>query len=111
MKALQTTLFLIAFVVLGTQTVRHIYVKWIEPTRSVLEAYGEPVDSAITKVSHRLLEIERRERELDQQRDALITETESLHGDVHALHATMASFAEPQRSKPRRPAGQPPNRR
>ena len=49
MKALQTTLFLIAFVVLGTQTVRHIYVKWIEPRSSVLDAYDEPVDSAIAK--------------------------------------------------------------
>lgn len=48
MKALQTTLFLIAFVILGTQTVRHIYVKWIEPRSSVLDAYGEAVDSAIS---------------------------------------------------------------
>ena len=47
MKALQTTLFLIGFVILGTQTVRHIYVKWIEPRSSVLDAYREPVDTAI----------------------------------------------------------------
>ena len=50
-KALQTTLFLIAFVILGTQTVRHIYVKWIEPRSSVLDAYGESVDSAIASAA------------------------------------------------------------
>jgi len=47
MKRLQTTLFVIAFVVIGTQSFRHIYVKWIEPRSSVLDAYREPVDTAI----------------------------------------------------------------
>ncbi len=70
----------------------------------------EPVDSAISRVVERLREIERRERELDQQRDALINESRDLLGDVHALHATMGRFAEAPRSKAKRP-GQPPKRR
>jgi len=51
MKALQTTLFVIAFVVLGTQSVRHAYVKWIEPRTSVLHAYRDPVDTAIASAT------------------------------------------------------------
>ena len=47
MKRLQTTLFVIAFIVIGTQSFRHVYVKWIEPRASVLDAYREPVDTAI----------------------------------------------------------------
>lgn len=50
MKRLQTTLFVIAFVVLSTQTFRHVYVKWIEPRASVMDAYREPVDTAIAEV-------------------------------------------------------------
>jgi hypothetical protein len=47
MKGLQTTLFVIAFVVIGTQSFRHVYVKWIEPRSSVLDAYRSTVDTAI----------------------------------------------------------------
>jgi hypothetical protein len=35
MKRLQTTLFVLAFIIIGTQSFRHVYVKWIEPRSSV----------------------------------------------------------------------------
>jgi len=47
MKRLQTTLFVIAFIIIGTQSFRHVYVKWIEPRSSVLDAYQAPADTAI----------------------------------------------------------------
>ena len=51
MKRLQITLFMIAFVILGTQPFRHVYVKWIEPRSSVLDSYREPVDTAIASAT------------------------------------------------------------
>ena len=51
MKRLQITLFVIAFVILGTQSFRHVYVKWIEPRSSVLDSYREPVDTAIASAT------------------------------------------------------------
>ena len=51
MRGLQTTLFVIAFVILGTQLFRHSYVKWIEPRSSALDAFKEPVDSVISSAS------------------------------------------------------------
>lgn len=47
MKGLQITLFIIAFIILSTQSFRHIYVKWIEPTESVLDKYNEKVEKDI----------------------------------------------------------------
>lgn len=47
MKSLKITLFVIGFLVLSTQTLRHIYVKWIEPTDSVLDEFRPPVDDEI----------------------------------------------------------------
>ncbi len=52
MQRLQTTLFVIAFVVIGTQSFRHVYVKWIEPRSSVLDAYRAPVDTAIASANN-----------------------------------------------------------
>ena len=51
MKHLQTTLFVIAFAILSTQSFRHVYVKWIEPRSSVLDAYREAVDTAIASAA------------------------------------------------------------
>ncbi len=51
MKRLQITLFIIAFLILGTQSFRHLYVKWIEPRSSVLDSYREPVDTAIASAT------------------------------------------------------------
>ena len=47
MKGLQITLFIIAFIILSTQSFRHVYVKWIEPTGSVLDKYNEEVEKDI----------------------------------------------------------------
>jgi hypothetical protein len=46
MKRLQITMFVIGFVILSTQSFRHIYVKWIEPRSSVLDPFREPADTA-----------------------------------------------------------------
>src|SRR5262245_26151126 len=40
MKALRTTLFVLAMVSFATQTYRHVYVRWLEPRASVLDKYG-----------------------------------------------------------------------
>jgi len=49
MEALQKTLFIIALLTLLPQTVRHLYVRWIEPTVSVLDKYEPPVKEGIKK--------------------------------------------------------------
>jgi hypothetical protein len=51
MGVLQTTLFIIALLTLLAQTVRHVYVKWVEPTRSVLDKYESPAQGEIKKAS------------------------------------------------------------
>jgi hypothetical protein len=49
MRKLQITLFILGFAALGSQTLRHIYVKWLEPRTSALEKYQEKVESDISK--------------------------------------------------------------
>ena len=43
MRGTQITLFVLGLMILGTQTFRHVYVKWIEPTGSVLDKYRPPI--------------------------------------------------------------------
>lgn len=47
MRGLQITLFILGLMLLGTQTFRHIYVKWIQPTGSVLDAYRTETEDEI----------------------------------------------------------------
>lgn len=47
MRPLQITLFILGLVVLSTQSFRHIYVKWVEPTGSVLDEYREQIEEDI----------------------------------------------------------------
>ncbi len=47
MRPLQTTLFVLLLIVLATQSFRHVYVKWIEPTDSVLDKFRERVEEDI----------------------------------------------------------------
>ena len=47
MKALRTTLFVIAFIILASQTFRHAYVRWLEPRASVLDKYGTAAQKQI----------------------------------------------------------------
>lgn len=47
MKAFQTVMFVIAMVLATTQTMRHIYVKWIAPGDSVLDQFQSEVESDI----------------------------------------------------------------
>jgi hypothetical protein len=49
MEALQKTLFVLALLALAPQTVRHLYVKWLEPTTSVLDKYQPPLEEGIKK--------------------------------------------------------------
>lgn len=56
MRSLQTTLFVLVMIVLATQSFRHVYVKWIEPTGSVLDEFRDPVEKDIA-ASHDLEEL------------------------------------------------------
>lgn len=47
MNALQKTLAIIAFLILASQTIRHAYVRWIEPRTSVLDKYDQPLKDEI----------------------------------------------------------------
>ena len=47
MKAFQTVMFVIAMVLATTQTMRHVYVKWIAPDESVLDQFQSEVESDI----------------------------------------------------------------
>ncbi|MCP5065224.1 MAG: hypothetical protein GY946_01545 [bacterium] len=47
MRGLSITLFVLGLMLLGTQTCRHVYVKWIEPQDSVLDDYKEPIEENI----------------------------------------------------------------
>jgi hypothetical protein len=47
MRALQVTLFMVLLTVIATQTLRHVYVKWIEPKGSALDEFREKVDEDI----------------------------------------------------------------
>jgi hypothetical protein len=49
MEALQITLFILALSALLTQTVRHLYVRWLEPTSSALDKYEPQVKVGIKK--------------------------------------------------------------
>ena len=51
MKALQTTLFVVTALVLSTQAVRHIYVRCLEPTGSVLDRCEPPVTADIKRAA------------------------------------------------------------
>jgi hypothetical protein len=50
-NALQKTLAMIAFLILASQTVRHAYLRWIEPRASVLDKYDRPLKGEITSAT------------------------------------------------------------
>jgi hypothetical protein len=47
MRPLQITLFILGFILIGTQSFRHIYVKFLEPRSSVLDPYMDATDTGI----------------------------------------------------------------
>ena len=49
MRTFQTVMFLLAMVVVSTQTFRHIYVKWVAPTDSVLDQFQSETESKIAE--------------------------------------------------------------
>ena len=51
MRPLQTVLFVSAFVILTTQTLRHVYVRFVGPRASVLDKFKEQVEKDITSAT------------------------------------------------------------
>jgi hypothetical protein len=51
MEALKKTLFILSVVAVTTYTIRHMYLKWVEPRTSVLDKYEEPMVSEIKKAT------------------------------------------------------------
>ncbi|HTH56231.1 MAG TPA: hypothetical protein VL728_09305 [Cyclobacteriaceae bacterium] len=47
MESLKKTLFIIAMVSITGYTIRHIYLKWMEPHSSVLDKYDKPITGEI----------------------------------------------------------------
>jgi hypothetical protein len=68
-NALQKTLAIIAFLILATQTVRHTYVRWLEPRTSVLDKYDQPLKNEITSAAS-VDELLRRYEPVRKQADA-----------------------------------------
>jgi hypothetical protein len=51
MESLKKTLFIIAMVSVTGYTIRHMYLKWIDPRSSVLDKYEKPITSEIKNAS------------------------------------------------------------
>jgi hypothetical protein len=51
MEALKKTLFILSVVAVTSYTIRHIYLKWVEPRGSVLDKYEKPIVSEIRKAT------------------------------------------------------------
>lgn len=51
MKTLLRTLFILAFLVLAAQTVRHVYHRFLLPTTSVLDKFEQPLHDEIANAS------------------------------------------------------------
>ena len=83
MRGTQVTLFVIGLMILGTQSLRHVYVKWIEPTSSVLDQYRPPIAEDLTAT---------------QDLDELVAIYESARQKVEAYEET-ASLEEIDLSK------------
>ncbi len=58
MKALRITLFILSFLILATQSIRHVYVRWIEPPASVLDKFDGDAKAQIKKAQS-LADLER----------------------------------------------------
>lgn len=69
MNALQKTLAIIAFVVLVSQSVRHSYLRWLEPRTSVLDKYDAPLKDEIAGAAS-LDELLRRYEAVRKEADA-----------------------------------------
>lgn len=47
MRGLKITMFILGVMLLGTQTLRHVYVKWLQPEGSVLDEFRDNVERDI----------------------------------------------------------------
>ncbi len=72
MSALLKTVAILAFLALLSQTVRHAYIRWLQPRTSVLDKYDRPLRNEITSAQS-LDELLRRydpiRKQVDQARD------------------------------------------
>jgi len=96
-NALQKTLAIIAFLVLASQTVRHAYLRWIEPRASVLDKYDRPLKDEITSASS-LDELLRRYDPVRKQADAARQELskagkQPTYGDERGLEPYKSEYA------------------
>jgi hypothetical protein len=76
MKPLQKTLFIIALLTLSAQTVRHLYVRWIEPTSSVLDKYEAPVKEGIKKAGS----LEELDKQYEEARKKFLESEPKIYG-------------------------------
>lgn len=51
MEALKKTLFILSVMAVISYTIRHVYLKWVEPRGSILDKYEEPIVSEIKKAT------------------------------------------------------------
>lgn len=71
MKALRTTLFLLAVLVLTTQLARHVYVRYLEPRGSVLDRFEQTETAKAIKSAASLDELVSRYAEAKKRVDSL----------------------------------------
>ena len=88
MKTLQKVLAIAALVVLVAQSVRHTYVRWLEPRTSVLDSYDRPLKSELTAANsleelvaryeplRKRAEEERRQRQTQKGSPGVLDESE-----------------------------------
>ncbi|HEX4603351.1 MAG TPA: hypothetical protein VH724_05105 [Candidatus Angelobacter sp.] len=105
MNALQKTLAIIAFLILASQTIRHAYLRWIEPRSSVLDAYDKPLQDEIKNAAS-LDELVRRydpvRKQVEQAKQELSKAGKQLnygeemglepYKSEHALHEAIAEW-------------------
>jgi len=89
MKSLLKTLFIIAFLILITQTIRHGYQRWFRPTISVLDRFEETLKGDIKKA---------------KSLDELVRKYEDVHKKVTDYEADKANpIIEPHEKREKEP--------
>jgi hypothetical protein len=78
MEALKKTLFILSMVAVTSYTIRHMYLKWIEPRNSVLDKYEEPIVSEIKKATSL------------QQLETIFSEAQNRIKEYEAVDSIMA---------------------
>ena len=105
MKATRTALFVIAFLIIGSQTFRHAYVRWLEPRGSVLDKYAAAGEkqaasaksleelAALYDQAHKKVEEYEKTHPLDPEDRYKVTGTEPYKSEA-ALEAAIKDWEE-----------------